>query len=84
MKKRVQPIGAKNIIGQQVRDIRLQKGIKQKELSFRMYQEGINLNTSTLSKIEGQLRAVSDRELVAFSQVLDVPVEELFAENPGA
>ena len=35
---------------------------------------GVDLNASALSKLEGQLRIVTDVELLAFAEILDVDV----------
>ena len=48
--------------------------MKQKDLLTQLQIGGIDLNASGLSKLEGQIRSVSDYELVALAQVLEVSV----------
>ena len=51
--------------------------MKQKDLLTQLQIKGIDLNASGLSKLEGQLRNVSDFELKALSEILGVSVNEL-------
>ena len=63
MRIRKQALGDRNIVGAK---------IEQKRKSM-----GIDLNASGLSKLEGQLRYVTDFELKAISEVLGMSYEEL-------
>ncbi len=74
MRLRTQELGSRNIVGARVESKRKELGMKQKELLARLQIKGIELNASGLSKIEGQLRSVSDYELIALSEVLGVSV----------
>ena len=38
---------------------------------------GVDINPSSLSKLEGQTRVATDIELKAISKILNVPMEEL-------
>lgn len=49
----------------------------QKELLIRLQVYGLDINPSSLSKAEGQTRKVTDRELLAFSEVLEVSCDDL-------
>lgn len=77
MKKRENPLGDSNIVGENIRQIRLRKGMTQKELLIRLQVYGLDINPSSLSKAEGQTRKVTDRELLAFSEVLEVSCDDL-------
>jgi transcriptional regulator with XRE-family HTH domain len=77
MKIRKQELGTRNLVGARVELTRKKQGIKQRELLARLQVEGIDLNASALSKIEGQIRMVTDFELLALSKVLNVSVEWL-------
>jgi transcriptional regulator with XRE-family HTH domain len=77
MRTRQQSLGDKNLIGARVEQLRRDKGLKQRDLLIKLEILGIDLDASGLSKIEGQHRSVSDFELVAISQALDVPVSYL-------
>ena len=77
MRIRKQEIGQCNIVGVRVEQRRKEIGMKQKELLSRLQTEGIEMNSSGLSKLEGQIRKVSDYELVALAKILSVSVDEL-------
>ncbi|WP_330587311.1 MULTISPECIES: hypothetical protein [unclassified Acutalibacter] len=48
--------------------------MKQKELLAQLQVRGVDLNASGLSKLEGQIRYVTDTELLALSRILNVSV----------
>jgi transcriptional regulator with XRE-family HTH domain len=77
LKIRKQALGTRNLVGARVELARRNQGMKQRELLARLQVEGIDLNASALSKIEGQIRMVTDFELLALSKVLNVSVEWL-------
>lgn len=77
MRLRAQPLGDKNLIGARVEATRKEQGIKQKELLAQLQVRGVDMNASGLSKLEGQLRAVSDFELLALSDILGVSLHWL-------
>ena len=77
LRTRKQELGDRNIIGAKVEQIRKSKGLKQKELLTKLEIRGIEINASGLSKLEGQIRCVTDKELVAIADVLDIPVNVL-------
>lgn len=77
MRIRKQPVGDRNICGARVEQRRREINMKQKDLLTQLQIRGIDMNTSGLSKLEGQLRSVCDTELVALSEVLGVSVNWL-------
>lgn len=77
MRIRKQPLGERNIVGAKIEARRKAINMKQKELLTQLQIKGIDLNASGLSKLEGQLRNVSDFELKALSEILGVSVNEL-------
>ncbi|HOD02185.1 MAG: transcriptional repressor DicA [Firmicutes bacterium ADurb.Bin300] len=74
MRKRKQPLGTRNICGERISIRRKQIGMKQKDLLTQLQIRGVDINTSGLSKLEGQVRSVLDKELIVLSEVLDVSV----------
>lgn len=70
-------IGTENLIGQRVVALRKEKHINQKELLARLQTRGIEIGQSGLSELEGQKRKVSDRELLALAESLEVSVDDL-------
>ena len=77
MRIRKLPFGDKNLIGARVIRIRKEQDIKQKELLAQLQLHGVEMNGSSLSKLEGQTRTVTDKELVALSDIFKVPVTKL-------
>lgn len=41
---------------------------------------GIDINPTSYSKLEGQLRLATDKEIYVIAKILEVPVGELFEE----
>lgn len=66
--------GDKNCIGRNVVSLRKEKNIKQKILLAQLQLKGIDIGQSSLSALEG----ASDREVLALSQIFQVPMERLF------
>ena len=77
MKPRKAEYGTKNICGANVERIRKELGMKQTTLVAKMQLAGVDINPSSLSKLEGQIRIASDIELKAIAQILGVTMEKL-------
>lgn len=77
MKSRKAAYGDKNICGANVERIRKQLGMKQTTLVSRMQLLGVDINPSSLSKLEGQTRLATDMELKAIARILGTSMEEL-------
>jgi transcriptional regulator with XRE-family HTH domain len=67
-----------NIVGPQVRKLRYQQGITQEMLAARCGVLGWDLSRAILSKIEAQLRCVTDAELEILAGALRVQIAALF------
>ena len=80
MRKREQEIGTRNLVGAKVERLRQKAGMRQKELLAQLQVRGISINASALSKLEGQVRTVTDYELVAIADVFGLTIDELLAE----
>ena len=72
MKSRRLPLGDKNIIGAQVTEVRKKRRMTHKELMAQMQVRGVNIPYSSLSKLEGQTRAVNDKELIVLCDIFGV------------
>ncbi len=81
MRLRKQELGTRNLIGTKVEEARKKKGMKQKELLAQLQVRGVDMNASGLSKLEGQIRSVTDIELVALSDILEVSIEYLLGRE---
>ena len=77
MKPRKAEYGNKNICGANVERIRKAMGMKQTALVSKMQLLGVDINPSSLSKLEGQTRIATDMELKAIARILNVSMEEL-------
>ena len=77
MKPRNHPYGNKNICGANIERLRNERGLKQHELASRMQTLGVDINLSSLSKLEGQHRAALDIELRAIAYILKVSIDDL-------
>ncbi len=73
----------KNLVGGNVRTRRIERSYSQQQLVDLVNEQGLNITTSTLSKIEKLKRGVSDIELKALSIALSVSVDQLFGDNLG-
>ncbi len=84
MRLRMQPLGNKNMVGARVEASRKAQGMKQKELLAQLQVRGVDLNASGLSKLEGQIRFVTDYELLALSEILGCSVFWLLTGKESA
>ena len=69
--------GKKNISRDKIHQARTALRLSQSELAARMQVKGILIEREAISKIETGDRLVTDYELVGFSQVLGIPLDEL-------
>lgn len=68
---------SKNIIGEKIRSLRLQRGMTQKALAEQLQLAGYEFSDLTILRIENGTRFVPDYELKALAQVLRVTYEDL-------
>ena len=78
MKIRKKPYGNSNIVGKNIEKLRKGKGIKQKDFVAMMQTHGVDINPTSYSKLEGQLRVASDKEIFIIAKILAVDISELF------
>lgn len=81
MKTRKQEYGDANMIGRNVERLRKERGIKQKDFIAQMQVMGCDMNPTSYSKLEGQIRNATDKEIYVISKILRVPMEKLFEET---
>lgn len=81
MKPRKLALGNRNIVGSRVTQARSAKGMKQVELLAKLQLAGIDISVPALSLLEGQKRPVTDIELNALANVLDVSVDWLLGRE---
>ena len=77
VKTRSKSYGDCNMIGKNVELLRKKKGIKQKDFIAALQIQGLDINPTSYSKLEGQLRSATDKELFVISKILGVSMEDL-------
>ncbi|MBQ4647851.1 MAG: helix-turn-helix transcriptional regulator [Clostridia bacterium] len=78
MKIRKKSYGDYNIIGSNVESLRKQQGIKQKDFIAKLQSMGLDINPTSYSKLEGQLRTATDKEVLVIAKALGVSTDFLF------
>ncbi len=81
MKLRSQAYGNANMVGRNIERLRKERGIKQKDFIARIQTMGCDMNPTSYSKLEGQVRSATDREVYVIAKLLGVPMEALFDEK---
>ena len=81
MKPRKAVYGTKNISGAKIEQIRKQHGMKQITLVAKMQLMGVDINPSSLSKLEGQTRAATDIELHAIAKIFSITIDSLINDE---
>lgn len=69
-----------NLIGPNVRKFRLQRGWSQQLLSNKLELLPIYICRGSISRLEDQIRTVTDFEAAGLAQVLGVSVGDLFGQ----
>jgi len=70
-----------NMIGSNLRRLRMKRGWSQQVLSNKLEMLAIYVCRGSISRIEDKQRTVTDIELYGFAQVLGVAIEELFEDR---
>ena len=78
VKIRSHTYGNKNVIGKIVETLRKQLGYSQKDFIAKLQLAGLDINPTSYSKLEGQIRIATDKEVYTIAKVLKVPLEALF------
>jgi len=81
MKLRRKEYGDANMVGRNIERLRKKQGIKQKDFISKMQTMGIDINPTSYSKLEGQVRLASDKEVYTSAKILNVSLEALFEED---
>ena len=78
MKTRKHEYGNANLIGRNVERLRKSRKISQKDFVAKLQVLGCDINSTSYSKLEGQCRKATDKEVFVIARLLDVGMEELF------
>lgn len=68
----------KNMVGENVRKFRTEKGMSQQALSNKLELLAIYVCRGSISRIEDKQRTVTDIELYGIAKALGVSIEDLF------
>ncbi len=67
-----------NLIGPNIRAIRIKKNLSQKDLVARCNLIGWDISRGTLAKIESQTRRITDFDVDRLAKALKMDIQELF------
>lgn len=70
---------AMNMVGDRVRELRIERGMTQQVLSNKLEMLAIYICRGSISRIEDKQRTVTDIELYGLSKVLNVSIDDLFS-----
>ena len=68
----------KNLIGKNLKEIRVKQNLSQQDVSNLLELEGVYVCRGSISRIEDLSRTVTDIELFAIAKVLNVQINDLF------
>ena len=69
MKTRSKEYGNANAVGKCIERLRLEKKIKQSDFIARLQAAGLDINPTSYSKLEGQLRQATDLEIYYIAKI---------------
>ena len=78
MKIRKRDYGSANVVGKNIEELRKARGISQREFIAKIQVMGCDINPTSYSKLEGQVRIATDKEIFVISKILNIPMEKLF------
>lgn len=70
-----------NMVGKNVRKLRIAKGMSQQALSNKLETLAVYICRGSISRIEDMQRTVTDIELYGLAEVLGVSIDELFDKS---
>lgn len=70
-----------NIVGKNIKKLRVQKKLSQKQLSEKLETLAVYICRGSISRIEENKRTVTDIELKGFADVFRISINELFDSN---
>ena len=72
-----------NMVGEKVKQFRIEQGLSQRTLSIKLETEGIYICRGSISRIEDGSRTVTDLELYGLSKVLKQSIDSFFYDYPS-
>ena len=80
MKIRKQEYGNANMVGENIERMRKERGISQKDFIAKIQTMGCDMNPTSYSMLEGQVRNAYDKEIYVIAKILGVKMEDLFQQ----
>lgn len=81
MNVRKQNYGDSNIVGKTIERLRKERGVAQKDFIAQLQSKGLDINPTSYSKLEGQVRQANDKELLIIANLLNVPIQDLYNKD---
>ena len=78
--KKIEYDGNKNIIGSRLETLRRERGLSQGQLAAKMQTMNVNIDQQMISRIERNLRIVTDYELACLCKALHVTEQDLLSD----
>jgi transcriptional regulator with XRE-family HTH domain len=78
---RIIDVEVSNLVGNNVKKLRVERKMSQKDLSDRLETYAIYICRGSVSRIENYERTVTDFELKALADVFSVPIEKLIEKS---
>ena len=69
--------GSNNICGKKITELRKEMKISQRILADKLQLTGLDVDKNAIQRIECGKRFVTDIELIAFSKIFDISVDDL-------
>ena len=66
------------MVGATIEELRKKRNIKQKDFVAKLQTYGLDINPTSYSKLEGQIRVATDIELFYIAKILNVEIFELY------
>lgn len=70
-----------NLVGDRVRQLRLEQGLSQQALADRLETLAVYICRGSISRIEDKRRTVTDIELYGLAKILKTPIAKFFPEE---
>ncbi|MCM1306104.1 MAG: helix-turn-helix domain-containing protein [Bacteroides sp.] len=71
-------LGTANLVGANIEKLRKARKISQKDFIAKIQVEGVDINPTSYSKLEGQTRIATDKEIFAIAKILNISIDNLF------
>lgn len=72
------PDGTNNICGKRIKELRLEHKLSQRKLAVKLQLLGYDVDNFFIRRVENGERFITDIELKMFSEVFEIPVNDLF------